>query len=352
MWSDGWSSIRTWTNLYNDYELTHCCFGEDGESSDSGGYGEETGLTADQAAQAAAAADAAAAAGLSGEAQQAAADAAAAEAAGFSSVDDYAQSEGFTAADPSLSDLEGLYDADIFGYNKMDSFDYFDKKDAAVDAAMQAQADKRTEDLAAQGIAADVNYDPVTGTYTYDAPTFGQAIGVAAGDVAGSFGRGIAGAMDTIGELANPVQAAVKGASGYGAGPGTISGAVGDLLGKGYGMSTATRAGISPDPFQMPDVKTLDDFNREAIEKANREAELSYVGLPVNYEELSMINTNPLQDQNLPTITQADATYRQSVAFDPNKGGFPYAFDVLDPLTQKKDYNEPGDLGLGSLRKN
>ena len=76
MWSDGWASIRTWTNLYNDYELTHCCFGEDGESSDSGGYGEETGLTADQAAQAAVAADAAAAAGLSGEAQQAAADAA------------------------------------------------------------------------------------------------------------------------------------------------------------------------------------------------------------------------------------------------------------------------------------
>ena len=41
------------------------------------------------------------------------------------------------------------------------------EKDAAVDAAMQAQADKRTEDLAAQGIAADVNYDPVTWVLNY-----------------------------------------------------------------------------------------------------------------------------------------------------------------------------------------
>ena len=39
------------------------------------------------------------------------------------------------------------------------------------------QADKRTEDLAALGIAADINYDPEAGVFSYEAPTFGEAAG-------------------------------------------------------------------------------------------------------------------------------------------------------------------------------
>ena len=354
MWNDGWSTIRPWTNLYNNYELIYYCFGENGESSDSGGYGEDTGLTAAQAEAAMAAADAAAAAGLSAEAQQAAADAEAAQQAGFSDVADYTESEGISGVDPSLSELDALDDLGLLGYNDLQSYDYFDKKDAEVNAAMQAQADKRTEDLAAQGIAADINYDPVAGVYSYDAPTFGQALGIAASDVAGSLGRGVAGAVDTMSQL-DPLGSLARGALGYGAGPGTISGAVASALGKDPGMSTADRMGLPEDPFQMPDVKTLDDFNREAIEKANREAELSSIDVldPLaqreDYENLSKINANSLQDQNLPTITQADATYRQN--FDPNKRGFPDAFTVEDPVAI---YSEPGqsDLGLGSLRKN
>jgi len=273
MWNDGWSTIRPWTNLYNDYELIYYCFGENGESSDSGGYGEDTGLTAAQAEAAMAAADAAAAAGLSAEAQQAAADAEAAQQAGFSDVADYTESEGISGVDPSLSELDALDDLGLLGYNDLQSYDYFDKKDAEVNAAMQAQADKRTEDLAAQGIAADINYDPVAGVYSYDAPTFGQALGIAASDVAGSLGRGFAGTVDTMSQL-DPLGSLARGALGYGAGPGTISGAVASALGKDPGMSTADRMGLPEDPFQMPDVKTLDDFNREAIERATREGEL------------------------------------------------------------------------------
>ena len=86
---------------------------------------------------------------------------------------------------------------------------------------------------------------------------------VAASDVAGSLGRGVAGAVDTIGELAGLPAAVAKGAVGYGAGPGTISGAVASALGKDPGISTADRMGLPEDPFQIPDIKTLDDFNRD-----------------------------------------------------------------------------------------
>ena len=46
-------------------------------------------------------------------------------------------------------------------------------------------------------------------------------------------------------------------------------------------------------------------------------------------------------------MTQADAYTRQS--FDPNRAGIPDTFTNEDPVAV---YSGPGDLGLGSLRKN
>ena len=57
MWNDGYSKEQPWLNYYNSYERMHCCFGDDG--TDEAGYGEESGMTADQAAEVAAAIDAA-----------------------------------------------------------------------------------------------------------------------------------------------------------------------------------------------------------------------------------------------------------------------------------------------------
>ena len=33
MWNDGWFTTRSWNNLYNDYELNHCCFGDGGDGN-------------------------------------------------------------------------------------------------------------------------------------------------------------------------------------------------------------------------------------------------------------------------------------------------------------------------------
>ena len=81
MWNDGWSTIRPWTNLYSDYELTHCCFGDNGDSDDGGGglgVDDDPGrsMTANEA-EAAAAAGAAAAAAAAAEGASAAEQAAA-----------------------------------------------------------------------------------------------------------------------------------------------------------------------------------------------------------------------------------------------------------------------------------
>ena len=153
MWNDGWFTTRSWNNLYNDYELNHCCFGDGGDSGESDDTVDEAFNVSAGAAPAQSAAESAAAA---------------AAAAG---VDDVTTDATQEARDDFMEQME----KGDFGYNELEEMGYFDIKDAAVDAAMQAQADKRTEDLAALGIAADINYDPEAGVFSYEAPTFGEA---------------------------------------------------------------------------------------------------------------------------------------------------------------------------------
>lgn len=186
MWNDGWSSIRSWNNLYNDYELNHCCFGDNGDGDGSDGTTTDESKAPDYT-------------GLedvqgSVSASQAAA-AAAAEAA--------------AAADPDMGfDQQSLDNAidfaerqGSFGYNDLVDIGYFDRKDE-LDRQSYAQDElDAIANLSAMGLGVDVQIDPRTGEYAFEAPSFAEAaqavgIGMLGGvkDSAGvgyDFARGI-----------------------------------------------------------------------------------------------------------------------------------------------------------------
>ena len=160
MWNDGWSSIRSWNNLYNDYELNHCCFGDGGDGDGSDGTTTDpsqapdyTGLedvqgnvSASQAAAAAAAEAAAAADPDMGFDQQS-----------LDNAIDYAERQG------------------SFGYNDLVDIGYFDRK-AGLDRQSYAQDElDAIANLSAMGLGVDVNIDPRTGEYSYQAPSFAEA---------------------------------------------------------------------------------------------------------------------------------------------------------------------------------
>lgn len=177
MWNDGWSSIRSWNNLYNDYELNHCCFGDSGDSGGSDGTTTDeskapdyTGLedvqgsvSASQAAAAAAAEAAAAADPDMGFDQQS-----------LDNAIDYAERQGG------------------FGYNDLVDIGYFDRK-AELDRQSYAQDElDAIANLSAMGLGVDVQIDPLTGEYSYEAPSFAEAaqaagmgFGKGVGDLAG-----------------------------------------------------------------------------------------------------------------------------------------------------------------------
>ena len=210
MWNDG-PAKQPWLNYFNEYELQHCCFGGDGDDSDSGGNqaegyvdeafstsrqgtasaatsaaqsaasaadsqtGQNTAggvgidddpdsLTADQAAAAAAAADAAADAQLGPEAQQAAADAVAAEEMGID-IGDVAG--GLAGANVSMQEIDALEDLGLIGYNERTDLGYFDKLDADVIANAEAKAAQVQADLRSRPGLEDevVSINPVTGDF-------------------------------------------------------------------------------------------------------------------------------------------------------------------------------------------
>ena len=188
MWNDGWSSIRSWNNLYNDYELNHCCFGDggdgdgsDGTTSDPSQAPDYTGLedvqgnvSASQAAAAAAAEAAAAADPDMGFDQQS-----------LENAIDYAERQG------------------SFGYDDLVGIGYFDRK-AELDRQSYAQDElDAIANLSAMGLGVDVQIDPRTGEYSYEAPSFAEAA-QAAGM---GFGKG-------VGDLASLARDAYMGMSG------------------------------------------------------------------------------------------------------------------------------------------
>ena len=205
MWNDG-PAKQPWLNYFNEYELQHCCFGSDGDNDDNGnntqtardrddaelgqitgekagpsmgqgiqgdpqGYGEDTGLTADQAAEAMAAADAAAAAaaaaGANPEAQasagQAAADMASADLSG-QAIGDIDGGIGL-----SMEEIDKLEDLGLIGYNERQDLGYFDKLDRSIDISNQRDAAALNKELAAKDLDAQVAVDKF-GNYTYTGP--------------------------------------------------------------------------------------------------------------------------------------------------------------------------------------
>ncbi len=179
MWNDGWSSIRSWNNLYNDYELNHCCFGDDGND----GSGDDTVDEAFNVSAGAAPAQSAA--------QSAAAAAAAMGTADVNNPD----------AEQARSDFMDQMEKGDFGYNDLVDMGYFDIKDQSIaDSYRQDELDA-IANLSAMGLGVDVNIDPRTGEYAFEAPSFAEAaqaagIGMMGGvkDLAGvgyDFTRGI-----------------------------------------------------------------------------------------------------------------------------------------------------------------
>ena len=223
MWNDG-PAKQPWLNYFNEYELQHCCFGGDGEDGEGGGnntqtardrddaelgqitgekagpsmgqgiqgdpqgYGEDTGLTADQAAEAMAAADAAAAAaaaaGANPEAQasagQAAADMASADLSG-QAIGDIDGGIGL-----SMEEIDKLEDLGLIGYNERQDLGYFDKLDRSIDISNQRDAVALNKELAAKDLDAQVAVDKF-GNYTYTGPDMFSALGGQLGKAAMEF---------------------------------------------------------------------------------------------------------------------------------------------------------------------
>jgi hypothetical protein len=184
MWNDGWFTTRSWNNLYNDYELNHCCFGDGGDGNGDGGTTSDptqapdfTGLEDVQGnvsaaeAAAAAAAEAASAADPSMGFDQDAIDAATAYAADAAYDVDY----------NAFADLAGIGKYDDFNNPQADIFDQqIAKQDAAIADAIQADAQ-------AKGYDVNVGVDP-DGTFSYTAGpdgTLGDVAAVASGQIAG-----------------------------------------------------------------------------------------------------------------------------------------------------------------------
>ena len=163
MWNDGWFTTRSWNNLYNDYELNHCCFGDGGDGNGEGGTTSDptqapdfTGLEDVQGnvsaaeAAAAAAAEAASAADPSMGFDQEAIDAATA----------YAADAAYDVSYDAFADLAGIGKYDDFNNPQADIFDQqIAKQDAAIADAIQADA---------QAKGYDVNVDVAPdGTFSY-----------------------------------------------------------------------------------------------------------------------------------------------------------------------------------------
>ena len=200
MWNDGFAKEQPWLNYFNEYERTHCCFGDGGDGNGASDA-EDSGMTADQAAAVGAAADAAAAAGMGSEAQQAAADAQAAEEQG---IDVGEVDSGLAGADVSVQEMDALEDLGLIGYNDLDALGYFDKVDAGIAAHDQTMVDQKNAELAAAGLDAIASVGP-DGTWSYDGTDAMQAFGIAAGqgvsDIAGAVGTGIGGLASAVTQL-------------------------------------------------------------------------------------------------------------------------------------------------------
>ena len=291
MWNDG-PAKQPWLNYFNEYELQHCCFGGDGDDSDSGGNqaegyvdeafstsrqgtasaatsaaqsaasaadsqtGQNTAggvgidddpdsLTADQAAAAAAAADAAADAQLGPEAQQAAADAVAAEEMGID-IGDVAG--GLAGANVSMQEIDALEDLGLIGYNERTDLGYFDKLDADVIANAEAKAAQVQADLRSRPGLEDevVSINPVTGDFEYSS-------------FAGALAGGGQGLVDLYSEF-GPGAIAMDAARGFRDMVTGLPGAVADVvtdISTGLRNEVADIFGVSPSEVTQEQVNAV-----------------------------------------------------------------------------------------------
>lgn len=195
MWNDSYSKEQPWLNYFNNYEVSHCCFGEGGSGSEGAGTDDITdqmgfgtpgamdfnaedlenyedavaerdmdpdalstdtpGLSAAEAAEAAAAADA-----LGAEATQA---------------------EQQAAIDTTAVDIAMENNPDLYGYNDLVNMGYFDTRDVAMSASDKEDARSHEADMRSRGYNVSVSVDK-EGTYSYTGPDSAAAAAASIGD--------------------------------------------------------------------------------------------------------------------------------------------------------------------------
>jgi hypothetical protein len=219
MWNDS-GSESPWLDYYNQYELKHCCFGDDG-GGESGG-GDEAEATSVEAAAEEAAFGAATGSDYSGKGSGMSMDATSEDAPGMTADEatdedavaaHQAQQEaidedpaGWAAAqaDPSLAtDWAGRAIGTTYGYLGTTETG---RAQEAFEAARDAKAAEA--DLASRGYEVDISIDPETGTWSYagkDAVSAGLA----------GIGRGVSGLAGYLGEgLSNLSTGTIAGLAG------------------------------------------------------------------------------------------------------------------------------------------
>ena len=141
------------------------------------------------------------------------------EKTGFESPDELAQKQ---------ADLEGKYERGEIGYNDLVKAGYFDIKEKSFRNQMDIDAINLQNQLKGQGFK-DVSVTPNTdGTFSFDAPNFGEALGAGLSEM----GRGFTGAVDTgmdlIGGIMSVTPTGLAEGAMRGTGPG---GALTDMFG-------------------------------------------------------------------------------------------------------------------------
>ena len=127
------------------------------------------------------------------------------------------------------ADLEAKYDRGEIGYNELDKAGYFEIKERSFRNQMDIDAINLQNQLKGQGFkGVDITPNYEDGTFSFDAPNFGEALGAGLSEM----GRGFKGAIDTGADLIGGIMSVTPTGLAEGALRGTgPGGALTDMFG-------------------------------------------------------------------------------------------------------------------------
>ena len=200
MWNDGFAKEQPWLNYFNEYECTHCCFGDaaddtngselsDKDFEDYEGIGGKGSHAAAEAEAAAAAA--AAAADQAATDQQTAMDTGEGGRSASSHAAAVAEAEG-----RSVAGIEGYEDLGLLDEDDLSALGYEEAVEMQEKASDKADVAELQEAYDKKGLDVDISIGP-DGTWSYEGPDAWKAAGTEMGkglhDLVGNIGYGIGG---------------------------------------------------------------------------------------------------------------------------------------------------------------